>query len=134
MLLFCCWVAWRFDVHLDVATLKILTGAISPFHENITAPLRTARKQLMQHTGSLSPEMQTTLKRHFISLELQAERAEQMILISRFNSSHPATAQKLSAESLAHQNIMSYLRDILQLPLTNEPEEIGILTNAVAML
>lgn len=134
ILLYCCWFAWRFGAHLDTETLKELTDAISPFHQNITAPLRTTRLQLAQHAENLSTEVHAALKRHFVSLELQAERVEQMILISHHGSPKVTSDQKISAESLALQSMSTYFLDILKLPSASEQEEARILAGAVASL
>lgn len=134
ILLYCCWIAWRFGVRLDTETLKHLNDAISPFHQNITAPLRTTRLQLAQHAENLSTEVHAALKRHFVSLEIQAERVEQMILISHTASPRVASDYKTSAESLALQSMSTYLLEILRLPSASEQEEIRILADAVATL
>lgn len=134
ILLFCCWIAWRFGVRLDTETLKHLNDAISPFHQNITAPLRTIRLRLAQHAENLSTEVHAALKSYFVSLELQAERVEQIILVSHYASPKVTTDHKINAESLALHSMSTYLLEILRLPSASEQEEISILADAVATL
>lgn len=135
LLLFSCWMAWRFNTSLDVDTYKRLNQAVSHFHGNVILPLRNTRRQLDQRFVQIDTKALATLQCQLASLELQAERVEQSILITHHNVRCGTADVSLEAKiETAYQNIMTYCSDVLQISLTVENAEVRTIATGLHAL
>ena len=78
LLLFCAWAGAQGRV-LDGGDLGLLRSASRPWHDEVVAPLRAARRWLKRQTAvpdDLGEAFRTEVK----ALELQAEMLEQLVL------------------------------------------------------
>ena len=78
LLLFCAWAGARGRV-LDGGDLGLLRSASRPWHDNVVAPLRAARRWLKQQTA-VPDDLGEAFREEVKALELQAEMLEQLVL------------------------------------------------------
>lgn len=134
-LLFCCWMAWRSNAILDIATLNRLIHAVSHFHGDVILPLRSARRQLSHQIAQIDTKPLEMLKCQLASLELQAERVEQSIIVSQYNVRHRTTEASPEAKiETAYQNMMTYCVDALQLSLKAENADVRTISTGLLAL
>jgi len=78
LLLFCAW-AGSNGRRLDGGDLGLLRSAARPWHDQVVAPLRAARRWLKQQT-SVPESLGEAFREEVKALELQAEMLEQLML------------------------------------------------------
>jgi len=78
LLLFCAW-AGSNGRRLDGGDLGLLRSAARPWHDNVVAPLRAARRWLKQQTA-VPEELGEAFREQVKALELEAEMLEQLML------------------------------------------------------
>lgn len=78
LLLFCAW-AGSNGRRLDGGDLGLLRSAARPWHDQVVAPLRAARRWLKQQT-SVPETLGEAFREEVKALELQAEMLEQLML------------------------------------------------------
>ena len=78
LLLFCAW-AGSNGRRLDGGDLGLLRSAARPWHDQVVAPLRAARRWLKQQT-SVPESLGEAFREEVKGLELQAEMLEQLML------------------------------------------------------
>ena len=78
LLLFCAW-AGSNGRRLDGGDIGLLRSAARPWHDQVVAPLRAARRWLKQQT-SVPEDLGEAFREEVKALELQAEMLEQLML------------------------------------------------------
>ena len=135
LLLFCCWTAWRSNENLGVDTFKRLIQAVSHFHGDVILPLLNTRRRLGHQFEQIDTKPIATLKCQIASLELQAERVEQSIIISQYNvRQETVDALPKPKTETAYQNMMTYCIDVLRLSLTVEHVDVRTIATGVHSL
>ena len=111
MLLLCCWTGSRGRALADAEIIAAQTAA-APWRDNVIEPLRRARRFLKVQAVSAGA---ADLRRRILALELEAERAEQALLLDAVEGSDALPADLASKEAsgqpaLVVANLHSYLR------------------------
>ena len=78
LLLFCAWAGAQ-GRRLDGGDLGLLRSVSRPWHDEVVAPLRTARRWLKQQSA-VPEDLGETFREEVKTLELQAEMLEQLVL------------------------------------------------------
>ncbi|MEQ9608432.1 MAG: TIGR02444 family protein [Kiloniellaceae bacterium] len=78
LLLFCAWAGVQ-GRSFDGGDIGLLRSASRPWHDNVVAPLRAARRWLKQQTA-VPDDLGETFREEVKVLELQAEMLEQLVL------------------------------------------------------
>jgi uncharacterized protein (TIGR02444 family) len=111
MLLICCWTGSRGRALADAEIIAAQTAA-APWRDNVIEPLRRARRFLKAQTV---PVGAVDLRRRILALELEAERAEQALLLDAVEGLDAPPADLAPGEAsgqpaLVVANLHSYLR------------------------
>jgi len=85
LLLYCAWAGTR-GQRLDGGDLGLLRSASRPWHDNVVAPLRAARRWLKQQTA-VPDDLGESFREEVKGLELQAEMLEQLVLYQELDLS-----------------------------------------------
>lgn len=113
LLLFCAWAGTR-GQRLDGGDLGLLRSAARPWHDEVVAPLRAARRWLKQQV-SLPEDLGETFREEVKGLELQAEMLEQLVLYQELEIPEgPSDAGTVAA------NLRLYLTRFKPLPTADD--------------
>ncbi len=113
LLLFCAWAGTRGRV-LDGGDLGLLRSASRPWHDEVVAPLRAARRWLKQQVA-VPEDLGEAFREEVKGLELQAEMLEQLVLYQELEIPEGESA----AEAVA-ANLRLYLTRFKPLPTDDD--------------
>ncbi len=105
ILLFCCWFAESGRGLLNKNDMHMIQCSINAWHLGITVELRRMRRRLSKKN---LPSWARELRRHVLDDELAAEKAEQFMLATSIEKSHPAETKTYDQLTYASQNLRTY--------------------------
>jgi uncharacterized protein (TIGR02444 family) len=118
LLLFCAW-AGSCGRLLDGGDIGLLRSAARPWHDEVVAPLRAARRWLKQQV-SLPDDLGQAFREEVKALELQAEMLEQLMLYQELEI---AEGQGVPGDVAA--NLRLYLTRFKPLPTDDDLAELA---------
>lgn len=113
LLLFCAWTGAQ-GRRLDNADLGLLRTASRPWHDEVVAPLRAARRWLKQQ-NAVPEDLGEVFREEVKALELQAEMLEQLVLYQEIE----IAAGESDAAAVA-ANLKLYLTRFKPLPTDDD--------------
>jgi uncharacterized protein (TIGR02444 family) len=108
VMLFCCW-AGSLGRRLSADEIRLAVAAVRPWHDEIVAPIRAARRRLKQGLAGMAPEPAEALRQRLLSVEIEAERIAQFRLAELFPGDNAREA--VGADLLA-ANLRVYLETL----------------------
>jgi uncharacterized protein (TIGR02444 family) len=103
LLLFCCWLG-EAGRSADARLLRRAIGRVSGWRREVTEPLRSVRGAIKSGVRGIPPKLGAQVRRRVLSAELDAERAEQLVLAALADD-----APRRRAEGTAGGNLARYL-------------------------
>jgi uncharacterized protein (TIGR02444 family) len=111
MLLYCCWCGLTGRRQLSSADILDLEGTVSGWRQGVVHPLRGLRRDMKNGYREMPRGEADNLRESIKSLELEAERIEQLFLQSR-----TALPEETGSIAIARANLEVYL-EIIEVPL-----------------
>ena len=108
LLLLCCWTG-RHGVRLDSATLARLEQHAGAWRDVAIRPIRTLRERLKLDVGGMSAADAASFRDKVKSLELEAEREEQRLLIRLLDSVYAKDGRDADRAGLVRANLVRYI-------------------------
>jgi uncharacterized protein (TIGR02444 family) len=99
VLLFCCWLGASGRGRIERAELQALVGTVQHWQREVIAPLRLARRKLVEGIAHAPEEQATQLRKRLAEAEIEAEHVEQLMLAERF--AYPGNRDRPPKERLA---------------------------------
>ncbi len=113
LLLYCCWLGIH-GIELDIAALARALEFADPWSKHVVRPLRDARtwmKRASDAREKLPPDVYTELRESIKTIELQAERLEQLALAALTDRAALRPAGADGAASCAQANLELYVTE-----------------------
>ena len=110
LLLYCCWLGTH-GAQLDSAALARALELAGPWAEHVVRPLRHARTWMKHDSdarGQLPPDVYAELRESIKTIELEAERLEQLTLEAITTHSILRSVSKDEAASCTSTNLLLY--------------------------
>lgn len=123
LLLYCGWAGSR-GRRLDAGDLGLLRSASRPWHDNVVAPLRAARRWLKQQTA-VPEDVGETFREEVKGLELQAEMLEQLVLYQELD-----VPEGDSDAAAVAANLRFYLTRFKPLPTSDDLADLSAILHA----
>ena len=112
VILYSCWHGAQHWQPLQPEHFEVIGQSLNHWHVAVTKPLRSSRRWLRLHPKESirTEDFYNTL----LKVELDAEKLEQQLILDGIEPNWLITNSKLSAESIAAQNLLHYLQCICQ--------------------
>ena len=114
LLLFCCWMGTQ-GRPLTKRSLRRAVAAVQRWQREVVQPLRRARRALRKSSAAVAEARRAHLRRNVLSLELDAEYVEQLVLAC-LAAKLPRPARKQDPQTASAANLERYL-ELLGAPL-----------------
>ena len=107
ILLFCCWTASVGYPSFSDSLMARIAGQVAEYHEMVVKNLRAARNVLKGGYAPLPDALSATLRKHILSVEVDCEYGEQVILAQQ--AAHLGEASGVATPQAAAENLRNYL-------------------------
>ncbi|MEM6414732.1 MAG: TIGR02444 family protein [Pseudomonadota bacterium] len=134
------WCLWQSEHLLSLQEISDAASSIQPFNQSVTQKLREARVHLKslrgpsetKHssdlTGCADDDVADSLRKQILSVELEAERLEQKIIVSSQTHLPLSDGKQAPNKAIAQANLKTYLTFISVKAIDKKLETI-LLTN-----
>ena len=113
MVLYCCWVGASGGGALDARLLRRAAEMVAPWQGGVVGALRAARRRLKRGFEGIARERTEALRKSIAAIEIEAERAEQILLAEAFPPPrHDGGTPGQRAAAAAAANLVAYLRQL----------------------
>ena len=116
VVLYCCWVGTSGGAALDAGLLHRAVEMVEPLQGEVVGPLRAARRGLKRGIEGIPRERTEALRKSIAAIEIEAERAEQMLLAEAFPPPRRTGGAPGQRAAAAAANLVAYRRQLAKEP------------------
>ncbi|MBZ0215924.1 MAG: TIGR02444 family protein [Fimbriimonadaceae bacterium] len=125
ILLFCCWTASVGYPLFSEPLMARIAGQVAEYHEMVVKNLRVARNVLKGGYAPLPDALSATLRKHILSVEVDCEYGEQVILAQQID--HLGEASGVANAQAGAENLRTYLRYLNVRPTNADRDDLVFL-------